>query len=244
MNTTIKARRLFAGLFFIVAGALSPSSAFAAGSGIDLPQAPVRYGDLESMQRGAAVFVNYCMGCHSAEHMRYGRLTEDLGLSGKQVEDFLIHTGAKLGDGMRSAMNSEDGKAWFYQAAPPDLSLSARLRGPDWIYAYLRGFYRDSSRPSGWNNTVFNNPAMPHALADLQGMQIKNEDGELELPSPGRLSAAEYDSLVGDLVNFMVYMGEPSRSTRFKVGYLTMAFLLSLLLATYFLYREYWRDID
>lgn len=222
---------------------LAASSAFAAGGATNLPRAPVQYGDLEAMQRGAAVFVNYCLGCHSAEYMRYGRLTEDLGLSDEQVRKFLIHGDGKLGEGMRAAMDSEDGRKWFYQAAPPDLTLSSRLRGPDWLYAYLRGFYRDPSRPGGWNNAVFSNAAMPNVLADLQGVRTRDADGEFQQISEGRLSPAEFDALVGDLVTFMAYMGEPAREARYKTGYLVMAFLLALLLPSYFLYREYWRDI-
>ncbi|MGI9298013.1 MAG: cytochrome c1 [Gammaproteobacteria bacterium] len=243
MNAAVRMYRIarFLPVSFLLAAAAS--SAAAAGVATDLPRAPVQYGDVEAMQRGAATFVNYCLGCHSAEYMRYGRLTEDAGLSGEQVREFLIHGDAGLGDGMRAAMDSEDGKKWFYQASPPDLTLSSRLRGPDWLYAYLRGFYRDPDRPGGWNNTIFSNAAMPNVLADLQGVQIRGADGDLEQLSAGRMSPAEFDALVGDLVTFMAYMGEPSREARYKTGYLVLAFLLTLLLPTYFLYREYWRDI-
>ncbi|MGI9307108.1 MAG: cytochrome c1 [Gammaproteobacteria bacterium] len=216
----------------------------AAGTAVNLPQPPVGQGDVEAMQRGAAVFVNYCMGCHSMQYMRYGRLAEDLKINEAQVEKFLIHNSAGLGDGMQSAMSPEDGKEWFSQAAPPDLSLSARLRGEDWIYAYLRGFYRDPARPTGWNNTLFENAAMPHALAALQGVYERNaETGALEQVSEGRLSPAEYDALAGDVAAFMAYAGEPVRGARRKTGALVMAFLFLLLPATYFLYREYWKDI-
>ena len=224
---------------------LAAFAALAAGASPDLPRAPIQYGDKEAMQRGAAAFVNYCLGCHGAQYMRYGRLAEDIGLTEEQVKEFLIHAeGAGLGDGMHSAMRAEDGRQWFYQAAPPDLSLSSRLRGPDWLYAYLRGFYRDSARPGGWNNTVFENAAMPNVLSDLQGVYARDESGELSQVSAGRMSPSEFDAMVGDLVSFMAYMGEPAREKRYKIGYLTVAFLLALLLATYFLYREYWRDAD
>lgn len=236
----------------IVAALLSAPAWAAGGGGASLPQAPVRPDDAETLQRGAAVFVNYCLGCHSASYMRYGRLAEDIGVSESQIERMLIHTGSGLGedressllaDGMETAMDPDDARAWFSQAAPPDLSLSARLRGPDWLYAYMRGFYRDPARPSGWNNTVLENAAMPHVLSALQGSMQKDASGALVQASPGRLSPERYDALVVDLVSFMVYMGEPSRAKRFKIGYLVMAFLLALLLASYFLYREYWRDI-
>lgn len=234
-------RGLLAG-FILIMSSVVP--AYAAGSGVSLPQAPVQYGNLESMQRGAATFVNYCLGCHSAQYMRYGRMVEDLGVSEEQVQALLIHNEAGLGDGMASAMRSEDGKEWFHQAVPPDLTLIARLRGADWLYEYLRGFYRDPARPNGWNNTLFNNVAMPHVMADLQGIYTLDAGTrDLAQVSPGRLSAQEYDSMISDLVTFLVYMGEPSRAARLKIGYLVMALLLSLLLATYFLYREYWREI-
>ncbi|MGU9951103.1 MAG: cytochrome c1 [Gammaproteobacteria bacterium WSBS_2016_MAG_OTU1] len=233
--------RILQGLIFALAGVLH---AYSAGGSVNLPQAPIEYGNLESTQRGAAIFVNYCMGCHSAEYMRYGRMAEDVGISEAQIQEFLIHNAASLGDGMKSAMRTEDGKEWFHQATPPDLSLSARLRNPDWLYAYMRSFYRDSSRPSGWNNTLFDNVAMPHVLSDLQGVYTLDEDsGKLTQTTAGRLSPEEYDAAIVDLVNFMAYIAEPSRATRLKTGYLVMAFLLTLLLATYFLYREYWRDI-
>lgn len=221
----------------------APASWAAGTAAQSLPRAPAQYGDAEAMQRGAATFVNYCLGCHGAQYMRYGRLTEDAGLDGEQVKKFLIHNDAGLGDGMRSAMRAEDGKEWFYQAAAPDLSLSARLRSPDWLYAYLRGFYRDPARPGGWNNAVFHNVAMPHVLADLQGVYARGEDGALSQIVAGRMSSAEYDAMIGDLVAYMAYMGEPARAARHKTGYLVMAFLLAILLPVYFLYREYWRDI-
>lgn len=259
-------RRILVGMAVL---ALSGAASAAGGGGGNLPRAPVRYGDIEAAQRGAAVFVNYCMGCHGMRHMRYGRLAEDLGISEDRIKKFLIHVSSGgggdagadgpvfwsakggadglpvgLGDGMESAMDSEDGKEWFYQAPPPDLSLSARLRGPDWLYAYLRGFYRDPGRPGGWNNAVFENAAMPHVLADLQGVYARDaETGGMVQISEGRMAPEEYDKLAGDLVSFMAYAGEPSRAKRIKTGYLVMAFLLVLLLATYFLYREYWKDI-
>lgn len=225
-------------------GVMLAAPAYAAGGGVSLPQAPLESDNVEALQRGAATFVNYCMGCHGGEYLRYGRMVEDLAINEKQVKKFLIHNDAGLGDGMKTAMRAEDAREWFHQAAVPDLSLSARLRGPDWLYAYLRGFYRDPSRPSGWNNAIFDNVAMPHVMSSLQGVFTRDaESGEFVRMSEGRMTEAEYDALVGDLVSFMVYMGEPSRNKRYQTGYLTMTFLLLLLLATYFLYREYWKNI-
>ena len=202
------------------------------------PKVPIDRFDFSSLQRGAAVFVNYCMGCHSAQYVRYGRLMEDLGIPEDLLRDNLIHTNASLGDGMITAMRADEAAAWLNQA-PPDLSLSARLRGADWLYAYMRSFYADPESPSGWNNTVFQNVAMPHVLADLQGE--KNGDGVVL--KKGRLSSLEYDLLVTDLVNFMDYMADPSRPERYRAGYLILSVLLLLLISSYFLYREYWRDI-
>lgn len=176
------------------------------------------------------------MGCHSARYVRYGSLMEDLGVPKEVLREKIIHTGASLGDGMISAMRADEAEAWFYQR-PPDLSLSAKLRGTDWLYAYMRGFYRDASRPSGWNNTVFPNVAMPHVLADLQG----ERRGETLVA--GRLSPAEYDLLVADLVNFMDYMADPSRADRHRAGFLILSVLFLLLLSSYFLYREYWKGV-
>ena len=159
-----------------------------------------------------------------------------MGVPEDVLREKIIHTDASLGDGMLSAMRADEGEAWFYQS-PPDLSLTAKQRGADWIYAYLRAFYRDPSRPSGWNNTVFPNVAMPHVLADLQG------EWRGETPAPGRLSPAEYDLLVADLVNFMDYMADPSRADRHRAGFLTLSVLLLLLVSSYFLYREYWKEL-
>ena len=167
--------------------------------------------------------------------LRYGRFVgRTCRYRPRQIEELLINNEANLADGMQSAMRAEDGKEWFHQAVPPDLTLAARLRGVDWLYAYMRGFYRDPSRPTGWNNAVFENVAMPHVLSDLQGVYMNGADGAMVQIRPGRLNETEYNEMVGDLVNFLSYAGEPSRAQRVKIGYLVMAFLLLLLLATYF----------
>lgn len=254
-------RRFF--LHFLLGGMLMmgvTGVASAAGGGEPLLSAPIERGDYSSLQRGAKLYVNYCSGCHSAVYMRYGRVAEDLGIPEDLLRTRLMYNEAGLADGMISAMRQEDATEWFYQAAPPDLSLSAKLRGVDWLYSYLHAFYRDDTRPSGWNNRVFPNVAMPHVLADLQGEIAlskisKNEDGEggnngdsgkgnsEVILREGRLSAQEYDVLVTDLVNFMDYMAEPSRADRYRAGYVIISILLLLLISTFFLYREYWRDI-
>ena len=223
---------------------LVPASFGAEGSdGTVFPKAPIDNTDYASLQRGAAVFINYCSGCHSAAYMRYGRLGEDLGISESTLRTHLVYTDSSLANGIQAAMRNEDAIEWFHQAQPPDLSLSAKLRGRDWLYAYLRGFYRDEARPSGWNNSVFANVAMPHVLADLQGEISINDENEHVVLREGRLSATEYDLLIADLVNFMYYMAEPAREARYRAGYVILSLLLVLLILTFFLYREYWRDI-
>ena len=241
---------LFAAAVFgaaTIPDAAFPNSARAAGGGAAaLPSAPINPRDGDSLRRGAAVFANYCQGCHSARHMRYDRMTEDLGISADQLRANLIFADAgETSVPMLSAMREEDAREWFFQAVPPDLTLVARVRGVDWLYAYLRGYYRDPARPTGWNNTVFENTAMPHALANLQGVaELDSETGEIALTNPGRLSPGEYNLLAADLVNFLHYIAEPSREKRLATGYAVMTFLLMLLIFTWLLYREYWRDVQ
>lgn len=233
--------RLF--ILSLLSALLVLPSALAAGGGVEVPQAPIERSDYASLQRGAAAYMSYCAGCHSAQYVRYGRLAEDLGMSEDMVADNLIFTGAGLGDGILTAMREEDAKVWFNDALPPDLSLSASFRGADWLYAYLRGFYRDDSRETGWNNTIFANVGMPHVLADLQGEQRLDDNGKLTLVKEGRMSKADYDSMVLDLVNFMDYMSDPSLPQRHRTGYLILSVLMLLLIFTYFLYQEYWKDV-
>ncbi|HKH19609.1 MAG TPA: cytochrome c1 [Gammaproteobacteria bacterium] len=207
----------------------------------------------ESLQRGAKYFVNYCSGCHSAQYVRYSRLAEDLGLTASQVEKNLIFTGQKIGDTMISAMPSKKAGKWFGKA-PPDLSLVGRSRGADWLYSYLKTFYLDNTRPIGVNNLVYPDVAMPHVLGQLQGWQKPvykkvGRDSEelvvdhLELVKPGILKPEEYDSMVSDLVNFLVYIGEPAQLIRARVGTWVMLFLIILLALTYLLKKEYWKDV-
>ena len=232
---------------------LLPLAAFASGSEMKLDRAPIDSSDKLSLQRGAQVFVNYCMTCHSAEYMRYNRL-RDLGLTENQIKDNLIFTGQKVGELMTVSMKKKEAKQWF-GVAPPDLSVIARSRGPDWLYTYLRKFYRDESTATGWNNLLFDKVAMPHVLYELQGEQTvavsmvddghggKHELKELNLDNPGALSKLEYDKYVADLVNFLVYLGEPAATKRVQVGIIVMLFLFFMLGLTYALKREYWKDI-
>lgn len=209
---------------------------------IELSKAPIDLTNNQSLQRGAKTFINYCLNCHSANFMRYSNL-QDIGLSAETIKNDLLFTGDKIGDTMSVNMSAKDSKKWF-GASPPDLSVVARSRGADWIYSYMRGFYSDPSRPMGWNNTVYVNSAMPHILWELQGEQILNpKTKKLEKFSSGKLNAKEYDAMIADLTNYLVYMSEPDQLKRKKMGYYVIGFLLLLLFLTIKLKKEYWRDI-
>ena len=204
--------------------------------------APIDATDYASLQRGARTFINNCLNCHGANYMRYNRL-KDIGLTEAQIKDNLLFAGEKVGDTMKVAINPKDAKKWF-GVAPPDLSVEVRARGADWVYAYLRGFYRDSTTTTGWNNTVYDKVAMPHVLYELQGEQILNhETHQLELVKPGKLSPEEYNNFVGDLTNFMAYMAEPAKQQRKHLGIWVLLFLGVLLVLAKKLKKEYWKDI-
>lgn len=237
---------------------LAVSGARAAGDEVKLDRAPIDERDLISLQRGAQVFANYCLTCHGANYMRYNRL-QDLGLTEQQIRDNLIFTGAKIGDLMKIAMDPKDSKASFGMS-PPDLTVIARSRasnagsGADWLYTYLRGFYRDSSRPSGWNNVVFPNVGMPHVLWELQGEQVMQDakvqgpgymksEHKLALSKPGAMTPIEYDRLVADLVNYMSYMAEPVRHSRKTLGIYVLLFLGLMFVPAYLLKKEFWKDV-
>ena len=233
-------------LAFLSAALLS-AGAFASGSGYPLDKAPVDLSNNVSLQRGAAAFQSYCSGCHSLGYMRYSRLT-DIGLTDEQIKKGLLPDGAKMGDTMAIPMRPQDAKSWF-GVMPPDLSVEARSRGSDWIYTYLRTFYRDESRPTGWNNLVYERVGMPHVLYQLQG-ELALEHGEaghgaakLVKVSDGQLSAAEYDALTGDITNFLTWVAEPVRESRVRMGFFVIGFLLVMLVLVYNLKKEYWKDV-
>ena len=164
-----------------------------ANEGVELDHAPIDPSNQASLQRGAKVFVNYCLNCHSAAYMRYNRL-QDIGLTDAQIKSNLMFAGEKVGDTMTVTIQKADAKAWF-GATPPDLSVEARARGADWLYSYLRGFYRDDTRPTGWNNVVYDKVAMPHVLWSLQGEQVlkideKTESHQLVLAKQGSMTPA------------------------------------------------------
>lgn len=234
-------------LLFLLAAA--PALALAAGPSVPLDKAPVNLSDKESLQRGARMFVNYCLNCHSATAMRYTRL-EDLGLTEDQIKANLMFAAEKPGETMKVGMTKTDGKA-FFGATPPDLSVIARSRGADWLYTYLRGFYRDDTRTTGWNNTVFDKVGMPHVMWNLQGemVPVMKKVGEHEvvdrlvLAKPGSVTLAEYDSMVGDLVNYLVWMGEPAQVQRKQLGVIVLIFLSIFFVVAYYLKKEYWKDV-
>jgi ubiquinol-cytochrome c reductase cytochrome c1 subunit len=234
--------------------AIAPVLGWASEGGVALDRAPINQNDRISLQRGAAAFVNHCLNCHSASVMRYARL-EDLGLTEAQIRDNLIFTEAKVGDTMNTAMDPKVAKAAF-GVVPPDLSLAARSRSPDWLYAYLRGFYRDAESKSGWNNTVFPNVAMPHVLWEYQGSQALQVEQKMDphtgdtkvtsrlvLDRPGKMTRMEYDQYTADLVNFLAYMAEPAQTSRRHWGILVLFFLAAFFVLTLLLKQEYWKDV-
>ena len=223
---------------------MAPVAIFAAEPGMPLDKAPIDTTDNAALQRGAISFANYCLTCHGASYMRYNR-HRDIGLDEIAVLDQLVYTGQKAGDLMLTAMREKEGELWF-GVTPPDLSVVARSHGADWLYTYLRAFYRDDTTVSGWNNLVFDRAAMPHVLHKMQGEQILKTEGNnntLHLNKPGTMSPAEFDGYVADLVNYIVYLGEPAANDRRRIGIFVMIFLFGMLGLTYALKREYWRDI-
>ncbi|CAM3980055.1 cytochrome c1 [Vreelandella rituensis] len=252
-------KQLFALLF-----ALMPFTAWGAPAG-DVPHSMTPdLQDQESLQRGMQLYVNYCMGCHSLEHQRFARAAEDLGMPQDLVEDNLIFSSSlAFNDQMHNAMQNEDGENWF-GAAPPDLTLRSRVRGNDWIYSYLLSFYKDPSRPSGVNNTVFELVAMPNVLEPLQGVQEKvcaatdhpvegaeldpltgkyQACGVLQVTQPGSMEPEEFEEVAYDLTNFLAYVGEPSKLQAQALAPKVLIFIFIFGVIAYLLKREYWRDV-
>ncbi len=246
-------------ILFITAVLLSPVLAIASGD-VHLEKASIDIYDKESLRRGAQAFGDYCYSCHAASFMRFNRIAKDLDMEEQEVRDMLIHTrGAKgaptkIGDLMKVSMTADYAKDAFGIAAP-DLSLTARARGADWVYTYLRSFYVDQSRPTGFNNAVFPDVGMPNVLWSLQGLQApvykKVMHGDIEVEQlegfeqiqAGKLSGVEYDVFLGDLTNFMVYLAEPVQVERRSLGWKVLLFLVVLFGFAYALKKEYWKDI-
>ncbi|WP_342721493.1 cytochrome c1 [Acidovorax sp. FHTAMBA] len=246
-------------LTLVAALGFAAGSALAAGGGIPLDKAPVKTNDLASLQNGAKVFVNYCLNCHSAAFMRFNRL-KDIGLTDQQVKDNLLFTTDKVGETMKAAIDPKQAKVWF-GANPPDLTVIARSRagaggsGADYLYTYLRTYYRDDTKPTGWNNLVFPNVGMPHVLWELQGdrrpvFEEHESHGHKtqvfkgwEQVKPGLMTPLQYDQTVGDLVNYMQWMGEPAQNTRKRVGVWVLIFLGVFTLIAWRLNAAFWKDV-
>lgn len=236
--------------------ALLPAAVLAASGGAKLDKVNVDLSDQASLQRGAKIFVNYCLSCHSASYMRYNRMAIDLGLTEEQLKEnlgFITDAKGKFKPGalMKATITTDVSTAAF-NTVPPDLSVTARSRGPNWIYTYLRSFYRDESAPSGWNNVVYQNAAMPHVLWSWQGTQVAefdvDEDGakhfiKFNTVKAGSMSKKEYDSAIRDLTAFMVYLGEPAKLVRYRLGVYVLLFLAFFGVFAYLLKKNYWKDI-
>lgn len=255
----------FLGKFLFISSVVF-SSAFAAESKIEIEAPEMNPRDEASLQRGAKYFVNYCSGCHSLEYMRFNRLATDIGITDAQgniLEDVLkknimFNSAAKVGDTLTTGMTEAEGKKWF-GVAPPDLTLESRLRGPNWVYGFLKSFYIDPSAPWGVNNLVYPGVAMPNILGALQGGQmpiykteiVGVEGGEmqqqivvgLETAQGGSLSSAEFDQMVYDIVNFLTYTADPGKVERHQLGMYVLLFLVIFTLFAFLLKREYWKDV-
>jgi ubiquinol-cytochrome c reductase cytochrome c1 subunit len=245
----------------------APAAIAATGHGGAVDEVHVDTTDIPSMQRGARLFVNFCLSCHSASYMRYERISTDLDIPLEVLREELMFTTDRVGDLMITTMPEDDARRWF-GVAPPDLTLISRLRKPEWIYTYLRAFYQDENSPSGWNNSLFENVAMPHVMYELQGAQTlvgmvdhsEETDGDheggvdaqghriigdgiFELTHPGSMSPDEFDAAMLDLTNYLAYMAEPAQLKRKTIGVYTIGFLIIFLIVAYLLKKEYWRDI-
>ena len=229
---------------------LLPLGTLSAAGSVNLQSVDIDLTDYEGIQRGAKHYVTYCLGCHSAKYMRYKRIAMDLEMDEDKLLADIAPEGANIYDPMLTAMNSKDSKKWF-GTTPPDLSLIARVRGGDWLYTYLKGFYVDKSKPLGVNNTVFKDVGMPNMLWKLQGIQepvIEKVHGEdvvthLKLVEKGTQSRAGFDKTVTELVNFLVYVGEPVQLERQRMGKYVLLFLLMFGVIAYLLKKEYWKDV-
>ncbi|TBW56269.1 cytochrome c1 [Marinobacter halodurans] len=250
-------RKIIAGLFLVCLPVLGMA---AGGGGVPLDHMEPDLSNKASLQRGAALFTNYCMGCHSMEYARYKRVANDIGIPEELYEDNLIFTGAKIGELMKNSMDTKQAEAWFGNP-PPDLTLEARLRGTDWIYSYLRGFYKDDSRPMGVNNVVFSNVGMPHVLVNMQGLcavapkighqagvdplsgNVVNDTICPEWAMEGSMDPADFDAAMYDLTNFLAYMADPVKHERERLGMFVLIFIAIFFVFAFLLNREYWKDV-
>lgn len=235
------------------------TGAQAAEGGMAWDKAPNRTTDLAALQNGAKLFVNYCLSCHSASFMRFNRL-QDLGISEQQIKDNLLFTTDKIGETMKINMDPHQAKQWF-GTVPPDLTLVARSRaghggtGADYLYTYLRTFYRDDTKATGWNNLAFPAVAMPHVMWELQGerrpvfekVEAHGHETEIfkgwEQVKPGTMTPMQFDQNMGDLVSFLQWMAEPAQNTRIRVGVWVLLFLVVAVVFTWRLNASYWKDV-
>lgn len=228
--------------FILVLLAMVPMLSLASGPSVHLDKANNDLTDKESLKRGFKSYTNYCLGCHTLKYQRYNRTFADLGITDADGAANYMYTGEKIGDHITNAMPAKEAAKWF-GSAPPDLTLEARLRSPDWIYTYLRSFYVDPNRPFGTNNKIFKDVGMPHVLQGLQGVHSVDEHGNLLPATGGSMSEQEYDAFVRDLTNFLEYVGEPSKLERERMGFWVIGFLVILFIFSYLLKKEYWKDV-
>jgi ubiquinol-cytochrome c reductase cytochrome c1 subunit len=242
-------------LAFVAALVALPGLALAAGGDLNLEQANNDIHNKASLQRGAKNFVNYCLGCHTAKYVRYNRVAADIGLTEQQMVENLLWSGESPHSTMVNGMHADEAKTWF-GVAPPDLSLIARSKGPDYVYTFLKSFYADPAKANGTNNTILPGTAMPHVLWELQGTQeavweghtdaqgnVQKHFKEFKLANPGKLTPEQYDEFVRDTVNFLEYIGEPVQAKRQSMGFVVIAFLVFFTLLAYALKKEYWKDV-
>lgn len=249
-------KKLILGLFMTVLPALS----LAAAPSVELDTIEVDHTNEASLQRGAATFMNYCLGCHSMEYARYKRISDDLDIPAELFEENLIFTGAKIGELIEIGMDKDQAGDWF-GTAPPDLTLVSRVRGEDWLYSYFRAFYKDETRPLGVNNAVFENVGMPHVMVDKQGLcaeppkigsnpsvdplsgNVRGSDICEDWAIEGSMEPAEFNRVMYDLTNFLSYMGDPVKVERERLGILVLIFVAVFFIFAYLLNREYWKDV-
>ena len=257
---------LIMALTIIPLQAVGAESAYKCGS-MPCDEIKVNPHDEPSLQRGAGVYMNYCMACHSLQYSRYNRVANDLGIpEDLMMANMVFDPAVKFGDLMENAMDDANAKTWF-GAAPPDLTLVSRARQPDWLYTYLRTFYRDDTRPYGVNNKVFKDVGMPHALLELQGMQecamgpakaanggvkrdpltgadiLEEPCGQLVVTEAGSMTPEEFDGAMYDLVNFLAYTAEPIAAERQRIGLFVLLFIAIFTVFAWLLNREYWKDV-
>ena len=226
----------------VLLATLMPALAMAAGPSVPVDPAGNDLADKESLKRGFRSYINYCLACHQLQYQRYNRTFADLGIDEKDGKENWMYTGEKVGDHITNTMPAKEAANWF-GAAPPDLTLETRFRSPDWVYTYLRSFYVDEARPFGVNNTVFKDVGMPHVLQNLQGTRTLDANGNLTKAVGGSMTEAEYDAFVRDLTNFLEYVSEPNKLERKSLGYWVIGFLVVFFILSYFLEKEYWKDV-